>query len=55
MDNEGFLDIVLAQAAAEQGAPVEAFQTQISAMANGMIVGLLGGVEQAVDLGGSGF
>ncbi len=51
MDNEGFLDIVLAQAAAEQGAPVDAFQTQLSAMANGMIVGLLGGVDQAVDLG----
>ena len=53
MDNEGFLDIALAQAAAEQGAPVEAFQTQLSAMANGMIVGLLGGVDQAVDLGGA--
>jgi len=53
LDNQGFLDIALAQAAAEQGAPVEAFQTQISAMANGMIVGLLGGVDQAVDLGGA--
>ena len=51
LDNQGFLDIALAQAAAEQGAPVEAFQTQVSAMANGMIVGLLGGVDQAVDLG----
>lgn len=53
LENEGFLDIALAQAAAEQGAPVDAFQTQISAMANGMIVGLLGGVDQAVDLGGA--
>jgi len=51
LDNQGFVDLALAQAAAEQGAPVEAFQTQISTMANGMIVGLLGGVDQAVDLG----
>ncbi|MGJ8527344.1 hypothetical protein [Maritalea sp.] len=51
LDNQGFLDIALAQAAAEQGAPVDAFQTQISALAKGMIVGLLGGVDQAVDLG----
>jgi len=51
LDNQGFLDLVLQSAAAEQGAPVEAFQTQVSAMAQGMIVGVLGGVDQAVDLG----
>lgn len=53
LDNKGFLDLALAQAAAEQGAPVEAFQTQISAMSQGMIVGFLGGVDQAVALGES--
>jgi hypothetical protein len=53
LDNKGFLDLALAQAAAEQGAPVDAFQTQISAMSQGMIVGFLGGVDQAVALGES--
>jgi hypothetical protein len=51
MDDEGLVQLALAQAAAEQGAPVEAFTNQVTAMSQGMIVGMLGGADSAVQLG----
>ncbi|MCF4097107.1 hypothetical protein [Maritalea mediterranea] len=51
MDDEGLVQLALAQAAAEQGAPVEAFTNQVTAMSQGMIVGMLGGTDSAVALG----
>lgn len=51
IDDEGLVKLALAQAAAEQGAPVEAFTNQITAMSQGMIVGMLGGADSAVQLG----
>jgi hypothetical protein len=51
IDDEGLVQLALAQAAAEQGAPVEAFANQVTAMSQGMIVGMLGGTDSAVQLG----
>ncbi len=51
IDDEGLVKLALAQAAAEQGAPVEAFTNQLTAMSQGMIVGMLGGADSAMKLG----
>lgn len=51
IDDEGLVKLALAQAAAEQGAPVDAFTNQLTAMSQGMIVGMLGGADSAVKLG----
>ncbi|TDQ61982.1 hypothetical protein ATL17_3086 [Maritalea mobilis] len=51
IDDEGLVKLALAQAAEEQGAPVEAFANQVTAMSQGMIVGMLGGTDSAVKLG----